>query len=70
MYRRRTVDALVRQHVREKEALLAVIREQNDRLMHLAGRPWALPPRDPAPVREDEDTPSPYVLDPEQLTEV
>lgn len=46
MYRRRTVEALLRQTMREKEQLLAVIREQNDRLMLLAGRQYAPTPLD------------------------
>lgn len=29
---------------RDREAYLAIIREQNDRIMELAGRPWNVPP--------------------------
>lgn len=55
---RRTLDAIVRQHTREKEALLAVIREQNDRLMLLMGVPYAPSPlvmHEVAGEPEDED---------------
>lgn len=45
-FRRRTVEALLRQSAREKEQLLAVIRDQNDRLMLLAGRQYAATPLD------------------------
>lgn len=44
--RRRDVIPL-RTHETIVRELLAVIREQNDRIMMLAGRPWALPDREP-----------------------
>lgn len=38
--------ALQRQHARDLDRLLAVIERQNDRIMHLAGRPWDVAPAD------------------------
>lgn len=46
MYRRKTVEAIVRQHQREREGLLTVICDQNDRIMHLAGRTFTPTPLD------------------------
>lgn len=46
MYRRKTVEAIVRQHQRERETLLAVIKDQADRLMFLAGRQFSPTPLD------------------------
>lgn len=37
----------VRTHERIVSGLFQVIREQNDRIMLLAGNPWTLPPADP-----------------------
>jgi hypothetical protein len=56
VYRRRTVEAIQRSHERQQQLLLAVIREQNDRLMLLAGRPWAPSPLETqAALVEDEE---------------
>lgn len=54
-YRRKTVEALLRQAMREKEQLLSVIREQNDRIMLLAGKPWTPAPLDLHNVQPDDD---------------
>lgn len=61
MISRRTLNQIVRQHAREKEALLAVIREQNDRLMLLTGVPFTPSPLDmhrlPEPEDDEEEPP-------------
>lgn len=69
MYRRKTVEAIVRQHQRERDGLLAVIREQNDRIMHLAGRTFAPTPLDLHvwPVEELEPDEGDLVADVGQL---
>lgn len=54
-FRRRTVEALLRQSAREKEQLLAVIRDQNDRLMLLAGRQYAATPLDVTLAAQDRE---------------
>lgn len=66
MYRRKTVEALLRQNARERDQLLQVIAVQNDRIMHLAGQSWTPPPAAALRVVED-DTPDPYVYDADQL---
>lgn len=42
-----------RAHERERNAYLMIIKEQNDRLMHLAGRTWQLPPVDDVVIEAD-----------------
>lgn len=58
--RRRTLDHLIRQNARDREVLLGVIREQNDRLMILAGRQ---PLVDWAPAQPDLEPDEPDVFD-------
>lgn len=67
MYRRKTVEALMRQNAREREGLLAVIRDQNNRLMHLAGRQYAPTPLDLQPFHVDEPDDEDLLPDPGQL---
>lgn len=55
MYRRKTVEALLRHHARREEALLAIIRDQNDRIMLLAGKPYAPTPLDMHVLEEPVD---------------
>lgn len=56
MYRRKTVEALLRHQARREEALLAIVRDQNDRIMLLAGKPYAPTPLETARALEpDED---------------
>lgn len=55
MYRRKTVEALMRQGMREKEQLLAVIREQNDRLMLLVGHQYAPTPLDDRLIERERE---------------
>jgi hypothetical protein len=65
MFRRRTVEALIRHFERRETALLRVIEQQNDRIMVLADKPpMNLPEPLPEPV---EDDPEPSYADPEQF---
>lgn len=54
LIRRRTHDRIVRQLAREKVELFAVIREQNDRLMLLSGRPFSPSPLDMHAIETEE----------------
>lgn len=65
MFRRRTVEALMRQAMREKEQLLAIIREQNDRLMLLAGRQYAPTPLDMTIIEREREIENAADDDPE-----
>lgn len=51
-----------RQAMREKEQLFAVIREQNDRLMLLAGKPYAPSPLDMHHLEQADDEPDDEVV--------
>ena len=59
MFRRKTVEALLRHHERREQALLGIVRDQNDRIMMLAGKQYAPSPLDlaipDAPEPEFED---------------
>lgn len=46
MISNRRLDAILREHRKERQELIAVIRDLNDRLMHLTGRTWTPPPPD------------------------
>lgn len=54
------VKRLIADHERDRSRLLAVIADQNDRLMYLVGKPWEMPQleADPEPdfERDDVDT--------------
>lgn len=50
-----TLRAEMRRNERREEALLAMLRETNDRLAVAHDRPWTLPPRPPTPPRELSD---------------
>lgn len=67
MYRRKTVEALLRQNQREIDRLLTVIADQNDRLMYLAGMAWNLPPSEPLELEHEE--PEPTTVDASELVE-
>jgi hypothetical protein len=71
MYRRKTVEALLRQHQREKEQLLTLIREQTNQLMYMAAKPWLLPPveDEPEPVTADPDERLDLIEDVAQLAD-
>lgn len=43
MYRRKTVDALLRDHARERAVWAAERAQLLDRIMYLVDKPWALP---------------------------
>lgn len=53
------VRGMVRQHARERDALL-------DKIMHLAGRTWTPPPADQPPESEPDE--EPLYVDPAHLT--
>lgn len=55
MFRRRTVEALMRQSMREKEQLLAIVKEQAEQLMFLAGRQYAPTPLDDANLERERE---------------
>lgn len=57
MYRKRTVEAIIREHQRERQVWERERAVLIDRVMHLAGRPWT-----PAPVEvaEGPRLPDPY----------
>lgn len=65
MYRRRTVEALLRQQMREKEQLLTIIRDQNDRIMTLAGVRYA-----PTPAELHDDAFTPVEPDVDELIDL
>lgn len=68
----RTVGVLVfgrrarREAARDRMVLLEIIREQNDRIMQLAGTPWNLPPREPV-VEPDDSERGRWIATPEML---
>lgn len=67
MYRRRTVESLLRHHARREEALLAIVREQNDRLMLLSGRPFSPTPLELARIAEAPDYDEPIAVEVGQM---
>lgn len=70
MYRRRTVEAMQREHARREAAQAAQIRDLIDRIMYLTDRPWSPPPAElaQAPLTrdlyEDFSLPDMTVIDP------
>lgn len=61
------LDTQTREHGKHVATLLQVISEQNDRLMHLAGRTWQPAPAD---KRELEPLPDRYSASPEQFVDL
>lgn len=61
MIRNKTLDGILRQHAREKTALLEVISTQNDRLMLLTGIPYAPSPLDMHRLPEPDDEEEPPI---------
>jgi hypothetical protein len=57
MYRKRTVEGIIRSHERERAAW--AIKEQNllDRIMLLADRPWTPPPVEMSRLAETPEDP-------------
>jgi hypothetical protein len=58
-----------RQHERQIDKLLAVIAEQNDRIMLLAGTPWQPPPAAEPAYAPPAEEPADYMLRPESYLE-
>lgn len=62
MYRRKTVEAMQRQHIRELERRDAMIQNLLDRLADLSGRPYTPSPASMAIVDEPEQPERGYVF--------
>jgi hypothetical protein len=60
MFRRKTVEALMRQYLREKEQLLASNRELTNQIMYLTGKAWEVPPSEPLEPEIDETVEESY----------
>lgn len=64
MYRRKTVEALLRAHERERAAWTTERMQLLDRIMYLSGRPWEPAPYDQVP--EPEPVPHEFIY-PEEI---
>ena len=57
LMRARDANAVLRAREREIQRLIEIVKEQNDRLMHLSGRTWTPPPPSVSPPPQEEEKP-------------
>lgn len=69
MYRAKTVRELQRTHERERDLLLRIISDQNDRIAFLAGRPVPPVSQSWPRVHDREDPDADLVFDVDQVEE-
>ena len=66
MYRSKTVREMQRVWHRERDQYLQLIRESQDRIMHLAGSSWTLPPTVVYPDAGEPEEPD-WITDADQV---